>query len=203
MAKSKLYAFRLPNGEQGIVTTWAACDKKVNGVAGARYRSFSDRPTATTWLSQGASYESKPKVPRSKLKPGIYFDAGTGRGHGVEVSVTDERGRDLLFLILPANKINRYGKHRLPGGITNNYGELLGCLYALQIATRTGARAIFGDSKLVLDYWSQGAIRAKDLPPKTVQLAGEVATARRSFEADGGELKHISGAHNPADLGFH
>ena len=38
--------------------------------------------------------------PRPTLEPGIYFDAGTGRGAGVEISVTDEQGKNLLHKAL-------------------------------------------------------------------------------------------------------
>ncbi|HTY39688.1 MAG TPA: viroplasmin family protein [Candidatus Paceibacterota bacterium] len=201
--KKKYYAYHLPDGEQSVVTHWSACEKKVSGVAGARYRGFNERAEAVSWLADGARYEEKPKLPRPKHQPGVYFDAGTGRGHGVEVSVTDEMGRDLLALVLPKNRLNKFGKERLAGGITNNYGELLACKYALAIAEKIRVKIIFGDSRLVLDYWSKGVMRAKDLPPKTVALAKEVTAARKAFEAEGGHVKHVPGAYNPADLGFH
>jgi hypothetical protein len=196
----KFYAYALPNGRRGVVEDWAACDALVRGKANARYRGFRIRAEAEAWLTAGAVYAVKP---RPKLKKGVYFDAGTGRGNGVEVSVTDERGKDLLPLILPQGKLNRFGKHRVPGAVTNNYGELLGLEYALRIAERLGATHVYGDSKLVIEHWSRGIMRAKELPPRTVKLVREVAAARRAFEAHGGAVGRISGDHNPADLGFH
>jgi ribonuclease HI len=138
------------------------------------------------------------------LETGIYFDAGTGRGNGVEISVTDERGTDLLGYVLAKKLINRHGKHKVRGrAVTNNYGELLACKYALQLALKRGAKKIFGDSRLVVDFWSLGIVKRKELPERTVRLADEVVKLRREFEVNGGVVIHISGDDNPADLGFH
>jgi len=45
--------------------------------------------------------------------------------------------------------------------------------------------------------------KRKELPEETVRLAQEVATMRDIFERNGGAIERVSGAHNPADLGFH
>lgn len=197
-AKKKSYAYLLPDGRQGIVDNWAKCEKIVSGLKDARYKAFASPDEAKAWLAAGADYRFK-----KKLEPGVYFDAGTGRGNGVEVSVTDEKGQSLLDKILPKDQINRFGKHVLFGDVTNNYGELLACSFALQIAPKTKVQKIFGDSRLVLDYWSKGYIKSCEAAPKTVQLAHSVARLRKEFEAKGGTLEYISGEDNPADLGFH
>ncbi len=201
--KSKYYAYRLPNGKSGVLDTWAECEKLVSGVNGARYRSFEDPRDAEAWLSAGAQYESNERV-SVKLVAGIYFDAGTGRGAGVEASVTDEKGKDLLSLVLPKKDLNRFGKHpvKVPGA-TNNYGELLALRFAIEIAEQMRIKQIFGDSKLVVDFWSKWRIKRNDLPKKTVELASEVSAMRDAFEKNGGRIERISGDHNPADLGFH
>ncbi len=199
-AKSKYYAYRLPSGREGIADSWPAAEKLVKGTADARYRGFKTRDEAEAWLLGGALYEIKP---RPKLVRGIYFDAGTGRGNGVEISVTDEVGRDLLHRVLPKAKINKHGKHKVPGEVTNNYGELLGCKYALELAMKTSVKKIFGDSKIVIAYWSRGFLNEKHLPKKTITLIGEVEKLRNKFESRGGSVGRVSGDHNPADLGFH
>ena len=88
---------------------------------------------------------------------------------------------------------------------TNNYGELYGCLLALRVAGQLGSRHVFGDSRLVLDFWSRGHVaaemRARD--PELAALAALVRTARAAFERGGGALAHIPGGTNPADLGHH
>jgi ribonuclease HI len=151
-------------------------------------------------------YEPKPTraARAAKLEPGIYFDAGTGRGAGVEVSVTDERGKNLLHEAISKRDLNKFGKHLLGDtAATNNYGELLALRYALEIARARGVKNVFGDSKLVIEYWSKWKIKRKEVAAETVALADEVAAMREAFERGGGTVTRISGGDNPADLGFH
>jgi len=211
--KKKYYAYFVPPRAGGhaaprtaVTDDWKICESMVKGVPGARYRSFENRKDAEQWLEKGAVYEARPtKAERSaKLAPGIYFDAGTGRGEGVEVSVTDVRGRNLLHKAISKGDLNRFGKHLVgDAAATNNYGELLALRYALQIARKEGVRRVFGDSKLVIEYWSRWRIKRKEVAPETVALAHEVSVLREAFEKDGGAVARISGGDNPADLGFH
>lgn len=203
MRANKYYAYFIPrSGEKGVLQSWQECEKMVSGESGARFKGFSARKEAVEWLEQGADWAFK-----KEAEPGVYFDAGTGRGRGVEVSVTNERGESLLFEVMPKKKINQFGTHRLGSEATNNYGELLACKYALQIAIKCvpagGIKKVFGDSELVINYWSKGFIKKKELPQKTVRLAMSVAKLRGVFENQEGELTLVSGADNPADLGFH
>ena len=202
--KQKYYAYLIPKGKSGITDDWATCEKMVKGVTGARYRSFDAKAHAEAWLRAGAIYDVKPAKPRRKLEPGIYFDAGTGRGDGVEISVTDEHGKNLLHKAFSKTELNRFGKHLIKNSeATNNYGELLALRSALEIAAKENVKKIVGDSKLVIEYWSQWRIKAKNLPEETVALAREVAKMREAFEKNGGVIERISGGQNPADLGFH
>ncbi len=213
--KKKYYAYFVPSvggggvakaavPKQGVTDNWAVCEKFVSGKTGARFRAFENKADAEAWLKQGAMYEPKAARLRPKLMPGIYFDAGTGRGAGVEISVTDEKGNNLLHKALGAKELNKFGKHLLANDeVTNNYGELLALKYALEIARATRTKKVFGDSKLVIEFWSQWRIKRKDLPEETVALADEVSRSREAFEKTGGTVERISGDVNPADLGFH
>jgi ribonuclease HI len=213
--KKKFYAYFVPAfpgsaktvvPKTGVTDSWAVCEKFVSGKTGARFKSFDNRSDGEAWLAHGAVYEPKAAKLRPKLGPGIYFDAGTGRGEGVEISVTDEKGKNLLHKALGAKELNTFGKHFVRGvgdEATNNYGELLALKYALEIARATRVKRVFGDSKLVIEYWSQWRIKRKDLPEETVALADEVSRAREAFEEKGGSVERISGDFNPADLGFH
>jgi len=204
MPDNKYYACYVPDKNiEKITDNWKDCEKLVSGIKGARYKKFNNKKEAEEWLSAGAEYEVKIRR-RTKLWPGIYFDAGTGRGEGVEVSVTDSKGNDLLKDILAKRLINKHGKHLIKDKkSTNNYGELLAAKYALQIALQNGTKKIFGDSRLVLDFWSKGIANHKTLPRKTLKLAEEVSELREEFERSGGRMKHVPGGDNPADLGFH
>ncbi|MDP3963288.1 MAG: ribonuclease H family protein [bacterium] len=196
--KKKFYAYIIPStGAKGVCDTWAECEKHVKGIKGSRFQGFKSRDEAAAWLAGGAAYRVK-----EPAKPGIYFDAGTGRGDGVEINVTDHHGKSLLELALPKSKITKFGTHGL-WNATNNYGELLACKYAIEIAEKTGIKTVYGDSKLIIDYWSRGIIKRRDVAAETVKLADAVVLARRKFETAGGRIARISGDDNPADLGFH
>ena len=136
-------------------------------------------------------------------KDGIYFDAGTGRGEGVEVRLTDYDGNSLLYEILEASKINKYGNYKLSDGRTNNFGELTGLFAALKYAKKNNIKVICGDSNLVIEYWSKGRYNSDGLEKDTVELIKKVTLLRTEFEKNGGIVKKISGDVNPADLGFH
>lgn len=199
-SKNKYYAYLLlSSGEKGVCSSWAECEPRVKGKE-ARFKGFGTRNEAEDWLKLGANYEVK-RV--KKMKPGIYFDAGTGRGDGVEISVTDEKGKDLLHKVIHIKNINKHGKHLLGKEFTNNYGELLAMKNALRLAIKENVKQIFGDSKLVIDYWSKGFMKEENLPQETIDLIYEVKDLRETYEMLNGKVHRISGDDNPADLGFH
>lgn len=206
MKSTTYYAYLIPDTDiSGVTDNWDDCKKIVSGKTGARYRGFKTKKEADHWLEQGATYAAsgeRSRTTKKRLIKGIYFDAGTGRGQGVEISVTDEKSNNLLEMILPKKYINRHGKHLIGNHVTNNYGELLGCKYALELAIRENITHVFGDSKLVIMYWSKGHIK-NEVAGETIELAHVVAELRREFESKGGKLTRISGDDNPADLGFH
>jgi hypothetical protein len=75
---------------------------------------------------------------------------------------------------------------------------------ALRAAEVLASRHIFGDSKLVLDFWSTGHLGKKTAENLDLRdLARETAGLRKAFEHRGGTLARIPGHINPADLGFH
>src|ERR1700685_1506806 len=92
--KKKYYAYFVPAGNKsGVTSDWKKCESMVSGKTGARFKAFDAKADAERWIAHGAIYETKQQP---KLERGVYFDAGTGRGAGVEVSVTDEKGKNLL-----------------------------------------------------------------------------------------------------------
>lgn len=205
MAK-KFYAYFLESEKSsGIVDTWDECKSIVNGKK-ARYKSFSTKSECEIWLEAGANYEKKAEIKKEiqkNLPVGIYFDAGTGRGIGVETRVTDERGKSLIHFNSCGYIPNEFGNIHLGKEKTNNYGELLGLFLAIDIATKGNYKHIYGDSNLVLFFWSKGIFKRDNLPTETVELILKVVDARKKFELSGGIIEYISGDYNPADLGFH
>ena len=192
MAKQKYYAYLIDGKQKGVTDNWLECQEIVAG-KNAKYKSFESTQAAKAWLDAGADYQLK----NIALEDGIYFDSGTGSGNGVEINITDRKGKSFV-------------KKLLPEGVTNNFGELSACKIALEIAikemknpsTRLRAGKVFGDSKLVIEYWSKGHIKY-EVGEETVNLAQEVKILRKEFESQGGKISLISGSSNPADLGFH
>jgi len=202
MAKKKYYAYSF-NGEEGITDNWPECQAIVAGQNGAKYKGFESRESAEAWLEEGADYSLK----NIAVEEGIYFDSGTGAGNGVEINVADRKGNGLLYKVLPEKELNEDGHYWAGPGTTNNFGELLACKYALQLALKEGVKKVFGDSKLVIEFWSKGHIKY-EVGEETVDLAREVKKLRDEFERPkdgnpGGQITLISGGSNPADLGYH
>ena len=133
----------------------------------------------------------------------IYFDAGTGRGNGVEVRLTDFDGNSLLYKIMNEKNINEYGNYYVANTRTNNFGELVGIYTAFVYAKKYDIKTICGDSSLVIEYWTKGRYNSSNLENDTIELIKKVTLMRNEFEKKGGTVKKISGDVNPADLGFH
>ncbi|MGL4393242.1 MAG: viroplasmin family protein [Fusobacteriaceae bacterium] len=216
MAKAqKFYAYYLTEEKKmGIETSWDVCKKIVAGKL-ARYKSFSTEYEAKAWLEGGAKYEPNPElqekkkkkksenlIAQSKLQEAIYFDSGTGRGIGVEIRVTNLSGNSLLEKYFP-EKTNEYGNIALGENRTNNFGELAALYHALDIAMREKNYKIFGDSNLIIYFWSLGRYNKSELPEETIKLINIVMERRKVFESEGGKIDFVSGDINPADLGFH
>lgn len=196
----------LDDNSSGIVKTWLECEKIVKGKK-ARYKSFKNEDEARDWLESGANYEKKQDEKDELIKKldknAIYFDAGTGRGAGVEVRLTDFSGNSLLYDILDNKKINEFGNYFVNKNRTNNFGELVGLFAAIKYALKYNIKLICGDSSLVIDYWSKGNFNSKNLEQDTINLIKRVTNMRKQFERENGKIEKISGDVNPADLGFH
>lgn len=206
----KYYAYRT-EADEGVVDSWDVCERKVAGHK-ARYRGFPDPASARKWLADGAPLRDKKAEKAAALREypenAVFFDAGTGAGRGVEVRVADREETPIVHLagdVPEGATLTKEGNLLLGRGRTNNYGELLGCLLAFAVAEKLGSKHIYGDSKLVIEYWSKGHVskikRADD--PDLVELSKQTARARARFVKGGGRLAHVPGGINPADLGYH
>lgn len=197
MKKQKFYVF-LVGKKKGITDSWDECKKVVTGHIGAKYKSFESKEEAKRWLEAGADYS----VRHLAAIKGIYFDAGTGSNGVTRANVTDENGKGLLHeIISDPYRLDDKGHFPLLGK-TNNFGELTACKFALEIALKDDVKHVFGDSKLIINYWSKGFVKG-NMSQETKDLALGVKMLREQFEASGGSVEYISGGGNPADLGFH
>nr|WP_241634630.1 ribonuclease H family protein [Fusobacterium gastrosuis] len=209
----KIYAYFFNENNNGIVKTWEECKSLVQG-SKARYKSFSNIDEANEWIKSGAAYNKKSTSFEDYfLEEAVYFDAGTGRGRGVEVRIADKYSNSLISVILNENLkkylekntwfVNEFENIELGKEKTNNFGELLGLYLALECAKKLNLKKVLGDSQLVINYWSKGQFQANNLPEETVSLIKKVTENRKKFESNNSEVKYISGDINPADLGFH
>jgi ribonuclease HI len=205
--RNSFYAY-LIEGRSGIVRSWEECEAKVRGRS-ARYKGFPSFAEAKAWLTSGATYPDKAAAKRKEREAlpegGVFADAGTGAGMGVELNVTDREGAPLLHLGLSPNRLTPRGTSLLEPGRTNNYGELVALLLGIRIAKKLGEKTVYSDSALVLDFWSRGHVTAKKRQedPELYVLATKTCAERREFERTGGRCLKISGGINPADLGYH
>ena len=206
---AKYYAWAdINTGECDIETDWLKCEAKTKGKRGMRFKSFKTEKEAEEWLKAGAEYEKKElksetnniKQEISLPKDAIYFDGGTGRGY-TEMRITDYTGKSLLHEIIEEAAINEFGNLELHGK-TNNFAELIGLHFAIELALKKGIKTICGDSQLVIKYWSEGSYSEK-LAEETKALIKDTVKLKTRFITHGGELVWISGGINPSDLGFH
>ncbi len=101
-----------------IYNTWEECARSVEQFR-CRYKSFKTYEEAETWCKNGAVYVTKETI-KKELPEGIYFDAGTGRGNGVESKVSFKDGKSILPKFFPEENINEFGNLFLGTSKTNN-----------------------------------------------------------------------------------
>ena len=193
------YAYYLvETKETGIVDSWDKCSSIVNN-KNAKFKKFKTEKLAQEWIDSGFKSDDN----KNLIKNAIYFDAGTGRGIGVEVRVTDVNKNSILNKVMPNNLINEWGNYLVRSDRTNNFGELTGAYSALKYALKYDVKDICGDSKLVIDYWLNLRYNPENINNDTIDLIHKTNKLYELFKSNGGRIHKISGDINPADLGFH
>lgn len=202
------YAYYLDEINNGIVNSWQECLKYVHKVKGVKYKKFETKEEALQFIQNKGLYEKKnttvKKISKETIirKDAIYFDAGTGRNGFVEVNVTEYNKKSIIDKVIDKKKISKYSTYILEKGKTNNYGELLGLYIALKYSLENNIKYIYGDSKLVIDYWANKRY-SESLNSETKKLIFLVCNLKEEYLKKGGLISYISGDYNPADLGFH
>lgn len=193
------YAYYLvETKETGIVDSWDKCSSIVNN-KNAKFKKFKTEKLAQEWIDSGFKSDDN----KNLIKNAIYFDAGTGRGIGVEVRVTDVNKNSILNKVMPNNLINEWGNYLVRSDRTNNFGELTGAYLALKYALKYDVKDICGDSKLVIDYWLNLRYNPENINNDTIDLIHKTNKLYELFKSNGGRIHKIPGDINPADLGFH
>lgn len=151
MATKQKYYVVWSGKEPGIYTSWADCKEQVDGIAGARYKSYPDMASARAAYEKGPERTPKPtagpktpKAPREGawFKKSVSVDAACSGNPGIMEyrGVDTETGRQ-LFLQGP-----------FPVG-TNNIGEFLAIVHALAYLQKLDdPRPIYTDSRTALAW---------------------------------------------------
>lgn len=150
MAKQKYYV--VWSGKQtGIFTSWAECKRQVNGVKGARYKSYLSKTEAEKAFHRGGDVMNKKKETNKKqsssidseyIRESISVDAAcSGNPGDMEYrGVCTKNGKEVFH----------YGP--VPNG-TNNIGEFLAIVHALALLKEKGEQIpIYSDSLIAIGW---------------------------------------------------
>lgn len=136
----------------GVYDTWNECRIQVEGVPGARYKSFSSQAAAYDAFAQGAppaamrtNKERTPMrrgLPAAVRVPSVCVDAACDMTTGVmEYRGVDTETGNVLFSMGPYH------------GASNNIGEFLAIVHALSLlAQQRLATPIYSDSKTAMAW---------------------------------------------------
>lgn len=161
---AKVYAVKRGRAP-GIYSTWAECQKQVQGFRNARFKSFATQAEAKQWLSETTT-APKAKTPSTKdataYRWRLWTDGGS-RNHGNHLG-GHVRSNDLaawaFYLTDGTEKIKQAQAVR---GATNNCMEITGLLQALLLLRQrylhTEPILATLDSRYVLDAITKGWLR--------------------------------------------
>lgn len=161
MAKTKHYVV-WEGKTPGVYDSWAACKAQVDGVAGAKYKSFDSKAEAEQawkagWKRSFAQDRTSAKAaaaPKAAIDyDSISVDVGTRGNPGpIEYKGVDTRTGEVLFSYGPIRKG------------TNNLGEFLAIVHALAYLKQQGSeKTVYSDSRTAIKWVKQKDV-ATSLP---------------------------------------
>ena len=190
--KPKFYAVWHGN-PPGLYTNWADCQKAINGISGAQYKSYPSRAAAQRALdgSYKAAVEAgKKQSGRSRSKselsaaerarigePNLYsiaVDAASSGNPGrMEYQGVDTQTGKLLF-------------HQGPFAQgTNNVGEFLALVHGLAYLKKEGSnRAIYSDSRIAIGWVHKKKCGTKLAPHSSNKILFELIDRAESWLKD-------------------
>lgn len=208
--KIKYYVvFSKKKKEKFIVNSWEKTEKIIDK-GGYTCKSFPTMEEAVSFVPFDTVQKTRlPSLNIKELKvideKGIFFDMGTGRGIGAEISVTNYLGYSLLYQLEDYKPlINEFGKLNLGKKISILYGELYGLYLALLIAKKDKENVfkyIAGDNISAIEC-SLEKYKEKNFENFELDLINAIINLRKEL-AYKCEIYYIAGDNNPADLGFH
>ena len=158
MAKQKFYVV-WDGAEDGVYTSWDACQQAVKGYSGAKYKSFKTEVEAEEAFEMGyeayrkkeeeaslATIESETKKEARQLAPNIFPAAAINEAIAVDAACSGNPGKmEYRGVYLRTGKeIFHYG----PVYGTNNIGEFLAIVHGLALLKQKGLHTmpIYSDS---------------------------------------------------------
>ncbi len=158
MTKKKVYAVAAGH-KPGIYDNWPEAEKQVVGFKGARYKGFTDREEALTWLND-PQYRKATAQKDSASKAVESADAFLPRDGEISIytdgGCSNNPGPGGYGAILIENGQQR----EISGGFkltTNNRMELMACIVALRALTVTNLPVrLYSDSSYVVNGISKG-----------------------------------------------
>ncbi|MEM6394937.1 MAG: ribonuclease H family protein [Bacteroidota bacterium] len=155
----------------GVYTSWPQTQAQVEGVKGAKYKSFPTRAQAEAAFRSGAGTYVQRKSKVSKLKPTPSVATIVRRSISVDAACSGNPG------LMEYQGVTTVGKRQLFHQSfklgTNNLGEFLAIVHALAFLQKQGEPdlPIYSDSKIAMGWVAKG--RAKTTlkrGPKTDKL---------------------------------
>lgn len=154
MSKYNFYAYKIGE-EEGIVTTWAECQQKINGQSSANYKGFKTRKEAEQFLS--SAYVEAKAVDYSKFETIVHTDGGTRKVDSLaEVDANTVCG--YAYLVENKNNDIRILKGKAEKGKTNNMMEIT----AVRDALKELLKQNLNTSKILFVCDSKYALSASD-----------------------------------------
>lgn len=148
----KYYSVR-EGREIGIFTSWADCQKSINGYSGAQYKSFANEQDAKDYLNEGQK-ATKLETPDSSEVVKFYVD-GSFMNERVGFGIVAVKDNVVLF-----KDCGRYKGKDV--GLRNVTGEVYGSMRAIQLARANGFDKIeICYDYLGVEYWVNGSWKAK------------------------------------------
>ena len=178
MAKKKWYVV-WEGKTPGIYTDWESCKQEVNGIHGAKYKSFTSESEAKeAYLNAYSNYIGKTKT--TIITPTL-FSSGTYNTNSlsVDAACSGNPGQMEYQGVWTETKEPVFKSTVFPIG-TNNIGEFLGIIDGIQYLTETNQtdKIIYTDSKTAMAWIKHKKVKTMlDRFPETELLWQKIDAA--------------------------
>lgn len=154
MSKKKQKYYVVWNGHNpGIYTSWSACQKQINGFAGAKYKSFENPAEAEIAFSESSDkYIGQNKKPR-RISPKLSGHDIIWESISVDAACSGKSGLMEYRGVWSGDRAEIFHQGPFEMG-TNNVGEFLALVHGLAYLKKNNIEQIpiYSDSKTALSW---------------------------------------------------